>query len=123
MSMTIDAVYEGGSFRPARPLPLTEHQRVRLTVEAMPMESALPEDPILAQLTALTQRLFGGDVKALRKSDPEIPGEQFVAFTRPRLALVRRLRPRKTRGIRTSWESFRSDLVNSGWSSWCDECH
>ena len=80
MSMTIDAVYEGGSFRPARPLPLTEHQRVRLTVEAMPMESALPEDPILAQLTALTQRLFGGDVKALRKSDPEIPGEQFVAF-------------------------------------------
>ncbi len=33
MSITIDATYEGGVLVPAQPLPLGEHERVRVTVE------------------------------------------------------------------------------------------
>ncbi|MGI8980178.1 MAG: antitoxin family protein [Pirellulaceae bacterium] len=33
MTITIDATYEGGVLVPAQPLPLHEHERVRVTVE------------------------------------------------------------------------------------------
>jgi predicted DNA-binding antitoxin AbrB/MazE fold protein len=33
MSIEIEATYEGGILRPDRPLPLEEHQRVKLVVE------------------------------------------------------------------------------------------
>ncbi len=33
MALTIEAVYENGVLRPAEPLPLQEHERVRVTVE------------------------------------------------------------------------------------------
>ena len=32
MSLTIEAVYEGGVLKPTQPLPLTEHERVRITI-------------------------------------------------------------------------------------------
>lgn len=32
MSLTVEAIYENGVFKPARPLPLKEHEKVRLTV-------------------------------------------------------------------------------------------
>jgi predicted DNA-binding antitoxin AbrB/MazE fold protein len=32
MSMTVDAVYENGVLKPAHPLSLNEHEKVRLTV-------------------------------------------------------------------------------------------
>jgi len=34
MSLTVEAVYENGVLKPAQPLPLKEHERVRLTVHA-----------------------------------------------------------------------------------------
>jgi len=34
MTITIDAIYEDGVLRPAEPLPLAEHEKVRVTVEA-----------------------------------------------------------------------------------------
>jgi predicted DNA-binding antitoxin AbrB/MazE fold protein len=34
MAITIEAVYENGVLKPAQPLPLKEHERVRVTVEA-----------------------------------------------------------------------------------------
>lgn len=34
MAVTIDAVYEDGVLKPIEPLPLREHQRVRITVQA-----------------------------------------------------------------------------------------
>ncbi len=34
MSITVDAVYEGGLLRPTQSLPLSEHEKVRLTVES-----------------------------------------------------------------------------------------
>ena len=33
MPLTVEAVYENGVLRPIQPLPLQEHQRVRLTIE------------------------------------------------------------------------------------------
>jgi predicted DNA-binding antitoxin AbrB/MazE fold protein len=33
MALTIDAVYENGVLKPSQPLPLKEHEKVRITVE------------------------------------------------------------------------------------------
>jgi predicted DNA-binding antitoxin AbrB/MazE fold protein len=33
MSITVDAVYENGVLKPAQPLPLQEHEKVRITVQ------------------------------------------------------------------------------------------
>jgi predicted DNA-binding antitoxin AbrB/MazE fold protein len=32
-SLTIEAIYENGVLKPAQPLPLKEHEKVRITVE------------------------------------------------------------------------------------------
>jgi len=32
MPLTVEAIYEDGVLKPAEPLPLTEHEKVRLTV-------------------------------------------------------------------------------------------
>ncbi len=33
MPLTVEAVYENGTFRLTQPLPLKEHERVRITIE------------------------------------------------------------------------------------------
>ena len=33
MTLTTEAIYENGVLRPAQPLPLKEHEKVRITVE------------------------------------------------------------------------------------------
>jgi predicted DNA-binding antitoxin AbrB/MazE fold protein len=33
MPITVDAVYEGGVLKPAEPLPLNEHERVRISIQ------------------------------------------------------------------------------------------
>jgi predicted DNA-binding antitoxin AbrB/MazE fold protein len=33
MTITVEAVYENGVLKPAQPLPLQEHAKVRLTIE------------------------------------------------------------------------------------------
>jgi predicted DNA-binding antitoxin AbrB/MazE fold protein len=33
MPLTVEAVYENGVLKPAQPLPLREHEKVRITVE------------------------------------------------------------------------------------------
>ncbi len=33
MSIVVDAVYENGVLKPAQPLPLAEHDKVRVTIE------------------------------------------------------------------------------------------
>jgi predicted DNA-binding antitoxin AbrB/MazE fold protein len=35
MTITVEAVYENGVLKPCDPLPLKEHERVRVTVENM----------------------------------------------------------------------------------------
>jgi len=34
MTLTVEAVYENGVLKPTQPLPLKEHEKVRLTVQA-----------------------------------------------------------------------------------------
>jgi hypothetical protein len=34
MALTVEAVYENGLLRPTQPLPLKEHQQVRVTIHA-----------------------------------------------------------------------------------------
>jgi predicted DNA-binding antitoxin AbrB/MazE fold protein len=38
MPITIEAVYESGVLKPVQPLPLKEHERVRVTVETPPLD-------------------------------------------------------------------------------------
>jgi predicted DNA-binding antitoxin AbrB/MazE fold protein len=33
MTLTVEAIYENGVLKPAQPLPLREHEQVRITVE------------------------------------------------------------------------------------------
>jgi len=44
MALTIEAIYEDGVLKPTQPLPLQEHEKVRLTVE--------PQGPSLAERIA-----------------------------------------------------------------------
>ena len=34
MSLTVEAIYEGGVLKPTQPLPLQEHEKVRLRIES-----------------------------------------------------------------------------------------
>jgi predicted DNA-binding antitoxin AbrB/MazE fold protein len=36
MTLTVEATYEHGVLRPAQPLPLKEHETVRITIESRP---------------------------------------------------------------------------------------
>jgi predicted DNA-binding antitoxin AbrB/MazE fold protein len=47
VSLTVEATYEQGTLKLAQPLPLKDHQRVRITVEDI-------DDPV-----ARTQGMFG----------------------------------------------------------------
>ena len=33
MTLTVEAIYEDGVLKPTQPLPLTEHEKVRITIE------------------------------------------------------------------------------------------
>lgn len=43
MPITIEAVYQNGVLKPVQPLPLKEHERVRVTVETPPLDMLQPE--------------------------------------------------------------------------------
>ena len=34
MTLTVEAIYENGVLKPAQPLPLKEHETVRITIES-----------------------------------------------------------------------------------------
>jgi predicted DNA-binding antitoxin AbrB/MazE fold protein len=36
MPITVEAIYENGVLKPAQPLPLKEHEKVRVTIEPRP---------------------------------------------------------------------------------------
>ncbi len=63
MTLTVEAVYENGVLKPTQPLPLKEHEKVRVTVEPQ---------TTWADRTAGMLR-WTGDVEALRRLaiDPE----------------------------------------------------
>jgi predicted DNA-binding antitoxin AbrB/MazE fold protein len=41
MTLTVEAVYENGVLKPARPLPLQERQKVRVVIESADDDAAL----------------------------------------------------------------------------------
>jgi predicted DNA-binding antitoxin AbrB/MazE fold protein len=47
MTVIVEAVYEDGVLKPVEPLPLSEHERVRVTVEPV-------RPPVWEQIVALT---------------------------------------------------------------------
>jgi predicted DNA-binding antitoxin AbrB/MazE fold protein len=64
MTITIEAIYEGGVLRPTEPLPLNEHDKVRLTLEPLtdPVTSATSWVDVTAGILA-----WQGDAKELRR--------------------------------------------------------
>jgi predicted DNA-binding antitoxin AbrB/MazE fold protein len=74
MAITIEATYENGVLKPAEPLPLKEHEQVRLTVESAKDSAASSPD----EAERIVRRSYGllgwtGDVETLRRvaEDPE----------------------------------------------------
>jgi predicted DNA-binding antitoxin AbrB/MazE fold protein len=63
MTLTVEAVYEGGVLKPAQPLPLKEHERGRITVE--------PEDSPLLRAYGIMG--WTGDAETIERIalDPE----------------------------------------------------
>ena len=43
MTITVEAVYENGTLKLEHPLPLREHEKVRVTVDRHPGRVAVPE--------------------------------------------------------------------------------
>jgi predicted DNA-binding antitoxin AbrB/MazE fold protein len=63
MSITIDATYEDGVLKPAQPLPLKEHEQVKVTIE--------PKISIARQTAGMIP--WTGDMETLDRliNDPE----------------------------------------------------
>ena len=74
MSFTVDAVYENGVLKPTQPLPLNEHQQVRVTIQATTEQTPRQVDEA-EQIVRRSYGLIGwtGDVETLRRvaEDPE----------------------------------------------------
>ena len=83
MTHTVDATYENGTLKLDRPLPLKEHEKVRVTVEkgTVPFSSAdsgkSGQSPSLAQQTA---GMIGwkGDVETLERILKEAEETQYL---------------------------------------------
>jgi predicted DNA-binding antitoxin AbrB/MazE fold protein len=74
MAITVEAIYEDGVLKPAEPLPLKEHEKVRVTVEPAKESAASPPD----EAERIVRRSYGligwtGDVETVRRvaEDPE----------------------------------------------------
>jgi predicted DNA-binding antitoxin AbrB/MazE fold protein len=72
MAITVEAIYENGLLKPAQPLPLKEHEKVRITVQSAAEASVLDEAEFAVRRS---YGLIGwsGDIETLRRiaEDPE----------------------------------------------------
>ncbi|HTH49534.1 MAG TPA: antitoxin family protein [Candidatus Limnocylindria bacterium] len=70
MTVTVDAIYENGQFRPTGPVALPEHTAVRLAIEVQPDGRERPQGEEL--------------VKLLRATRPKLPftADEFYQMTR-----------------------------------------
>lgn len=75
MSIIIDATYEGGVLKPEGPLPLTEHQRVRVTVE--PRQKLVGADRNVEPASEASQLSLAERIAALAG---ELPAEEIDAW-------------------------------------------
>jgi predicted DNA-binding antitoxin AbrB/MazE fold protein len=51
MTITIEAVYEGGVLKPSQPLPFKEHEQLQVTVA--------PIEPIVESPSDIVQQMYG----------------------------------------------------------------
>jgi predicted DNA-binding antitoxin AbrB/MazE fold protein len=75
MTITIDATYENGVLKLEQPLPLKEHEKVRVTVQSV--------TPPADEAERVVRRSYGllgwtGDVETLRRlaTDPEFDPQE-----------------------------------------------
>jgi len=61
-SLTVEAVFEDGVFRPITPVPLAQHQRVSITVNVAPVVRPWPDDvaDIYREIADEDRRLAAG---------------------------------------------------------------
>lgn len=73
MALTIEAVYENGVLKPIQPLPLQEHEKVRITVEQ-------GDSPLLRAYGIIG---WTGDAETLERIalDPEFLPEESPSFS------------------------------------------
>ena len=72
MTHTVDATYENGTLKLDRPLPLKEHEKVRITVENAASAPAAPNGEKTTQASSLAHQTAGmigwtGDVETLER--------------------------------------------------------
>ena len=72
MTITVEATYENGTLKLEQPLPLKEHEKVRVTVEKEPLEPSPPGPPPAGKTPSLAQQTAGmigwtGDVETLER--------------------------------------------------------
>lgn len=68
MTLTVEATYEGGVLKPARPLPLQEHERVQITVQPAGAETqGLPDEAEVVVRRSYGLLGWTGDLEMLRQ--------------------------------------------------------
>jgi predicted DNA-binding antitoxin AbrB/MazE fold protein len=82
MTITIDAVYEGGVLKPSEPLPLNEHDKVRLMLEPLTATEGATHSWVEASAGILA---WQGDPEQLRRLAEE---DEFGMLGSPRLSLI-----------------------------------
>jgi predicted DNA-binding antitoxin AbrB/MazE fold protein len=70
MAITVEAVYENGVLKPAQPLPLEEHEKVRVTVE--------PTQPSLAERIAARARALPQETLDRLPADGALPHDHYM---------------------------------------------
>jgi predicted DNA-binding antitoxin AbrB/MazE fold protein len=76
MSITVEAVYENGVLKPVQPLPLKEHETVRVTVEE--------KQPSLAERIAALARNLPAEVVDAWPTDGASQHDHYLYGTRKR---------------------------------------
>ena len=76
MAITVEAVYENGVLKPAQPLPLREHERVRVTVETPPLDILQAQGILGWKGTSEELAPFALDPEFEYPPEPEEPWER-----------------------------------------------
>lgn len=88
MTITVDATYEDGVLKPAQPLPLSEHEKVRVTVEPQvvvdvrgPEIGKEPARPTLAEKLIALANALPEEVVARLPSDGASQHDHYIYGT------------------------------------------
>ena len=75
MTQEVEAIYEHGVLRPLKPVSLTEHQRVRLTISDRPMSGSQRDMDVVARAREEVAKLASiPSIEDVRAALASIPG-------------------------------------------------